>query len=396
MSWKRSLPPGTKDKLFREANGTYELEKQVNAIVKKRGYQRIETPIIEFDEVFSSEVAGESNLYRFFDPNGRLLALRPDMTMPVGRVIATTGVTLPLKLSYSGKVFRSNAEMIGAQNEINQAGIELIGYSSMKAEVESLLCAYDILESLGIPNFHLELGHAKIYQGIMDNLQLDKRAEAEFRIHLLNKSLTDLAAFTEVYPSELDAFICELPKLFGDAQTILTKTKRLLPAASPILAAVEEMEALVTLVSQSRKDSSLTVDLGIVPTMSYYTGVIFSGYADLIPDIFLRGGRYDHLVEEFDSAEVPAVGLALNLDTLSDLQYKIGTLPHLPQSEVLIHYPVSSAGEAEALQKTTPLSQLSLFETVEESLAFAKRWHYREVWLLGPSGLEKIKVGDEG
>lgn len=94
MNLNKNLPTGTRDKLFREAQAAYKIEQQVNHYFEKRGFKRIETPVIEFEDVFSSEHQADAKLYRFFDEKGRLTVLRPDMTLPIGRVVSTTGVML--------------------------------------------------------------------------------------------------------------------------------------------------------------------------------------------------------------------------------------------------------------------------------------------------------------
>ncbi|ALS03152.1 ATP phosphoribosyltransferase regulatory subunit [Enterococcus silesiacus] len=394
MKWNRSLPSGTKDKLFREANGAYQLEKQVNDIVKKRGYQRIDTPVIEFEDVFYTEEKNEKELYRFFDKQGRLLVLRPDMTMPIGRVIATTGISPPLKLSYSGKVFRSNDDMLGEQNELTQAGIELVGYSSLKAEVECITCAVEILEELTIPNFHFELGHAQIFRLIVLSLGLDEVAKTELENYFNHKSLTDLKQFVERYPSELDAFICAVPKLFGEADEVLPIAKSLLPKESKIIQVIDELEKLMGIVKSYHQNISLTVDLGLVALMDYYTGILFSGYADLVPDIFLRGGRYDHLAEQFGHPVIPAVGLGINLDTLVALQYQLNNLASLDQPTTLVHSSLTQLAKAEALVKEHPDYQLSLFETLDEALKYGEKWQYQQIIEVTQDKIQVIKVGD--
>lgn len=394
MKWNRSLPSGTRDKLFREANGAYQLEKQVNDIVKKRGYQRIDTPVIEFEDVFYSEEKNEKEFYRFFDKQGRLLVLRPDMTMPIGRVIATMGIQPPLKLSYSGKIFRSNDAMLGEQNEVTQVGIELIGYTSLKADVECITCAVEILEELKIPNFHFELGHAQIFRLIVQFLKLDDQAKTNLQLYFNNKSLTDLNQFVALYPSELDAFICAIPKLFGEPHEVLSIARELLPKSSKIIQVIDELDRVVQIIKSLHSKISLTVDLGLVALMDYYTGVLFSGYADLVPDIFLRGGRYDHLAEQFGHSIIPAVGLGINLDTLVTLQYQLNNLASLEQPTTLVHSSLALLSKAEALVKENPDYQLSLFETVEEAISYGKKWRYHQVIEVTQDTIRKIKVGD--
>ncbi|MGG5343332.1 ATP phosphoribosyltransferase regulatory subunit [Enterococcus sp. AZ192] len=395
MKWNRSLPSGTRDKLFREANGAYQLEKKVNDVVTHRGYQRVDTPIIEFEEVFLNKDSNLQDCYRFFDKNGRLLVLRPDMTKPIGRVIATAGIQPPLKLSYSGKIFRANDEMLGEQNELTQAGIELIGYSSLKAEVECLVCAVDILNTLAIPNFHIELGHAKIFRLIVSSLNLNAKEKSDLQSCFENKNLTDLSRFTAKHPSKLDAFICAIPELFGEATEVIEKARTILPKQSEIMQVIGELEELTTVMNRQYPDLSLTLDLGHVALMDYYTGVLFSGYADLAADIFLRGGRYDHLAEQFGSKMIPAVGLGINLDTLVAIQYQCGELAALNQPTTLVHSSLASLPWAEALVKENTGYQLSLFDSLEEALNYGKKWHYKQIIEIDEQGIQTKKAVNE-
>lgn len=384
MNWKRSLPSGSRDKLFRAAAGAFTLEQKVCQVFKTRGYQRIETPVIEFEDVFRLKTDLGAEHYRFFDRKGRLLTLRPDMTLPIGRVVATTGVTPPLKLFYSGKIFRSSDEMLGEQNEQTQAGIEIIGYSSVKAEVECLLCAGAVLAALAITDYHIELGHATIYQEMLRLLQLSEKDAEHFHQLLADKSITGLRAFVVEHPSSLDDFICHLPFLFGEVEKTIEQAREL--TDNPVLLqAFADMLQLKKLVDQSGKVISLTVDMGMTQALSYYTGLIFRGYADLIPEQFLSGGRYDGLSDYFDDARLPAVGMGLNLDILIDLQYRLNIFPKPPVPATLIHYDLAALQAAEELHQQIADSVLSLFDDLEESIDFARLWGYQQVIEVSPA-----------
>lgn len=137
------------------------------------------------------------------------------------------------------------------------------------------------------------------------------------------------------------------------------------------------------------------MDLGLVALMDYYTGVLFSGYADLVPDIFLRGGRYDHLAEQFGHPVIPAVGLGINLDTLVALQYQINNLASLNQPTTLVHSSLIHLTKAEELVKENPDYQLSLFETVEEAMKYGEKWRYQQIIEVTQDKIRVIKVGDQ-
>lgn len=386
---KKQLPAGTHDKLFRRAHGVYQLEAKINEFLNARSFQRIETPTIEFAEVFEDE-HNQDDLYRLFDHQGRLLTLRPDMTLPVGRVVASTKVELPLKLMYSGKVFRYHDEMKGLQNEFTQAGVEIIGFTSIKAEVEAILTAESLLRTLNVPAFHIEIGHAGIFSKIVDELGLAKCDVETLKLHLLNKSITDLYAFTKVFPSVLDQFIAEIPKLFGNVETVLKEARHLLPENHPILADLTEIETLYQLFpTQTQK--ILAVDLGMVGTMDYYTGIMFSSYSEGIPENFLSGGRYDYLFKRFDMPQTSSVGWAINLESVFDLLFKQKT--EFRKDKVLLHFNTEDANKAAGL--VSEKVELSLFDTLDETCQFASKWQYDQVWYFEDNNLIKQEVNHD-
>ncbi|MBC1373882.1 ATP phosphoribosyltransferase regulatory subunit [Listeria booriae] len=371
MKWNRNLPIGTRDKLFKEAASAYDMEHQVNRLFHARGYQRIETPVIEFDDVFSA--INDMNLYRFFDKKGRLTVLRPDMTSPIGRVISTTGVTPPLKLCYSGKVFRANEELAGERNEMTQAGIEIIGFASIKAEIECITSAIGVLKQLGITDFQIEIGHAAIYQAIVQTLGLQEKDEEAFRQALQNKSLFGIRSFVASHPSAMDAFILALPRLFGSVDTI--QEARDLTDNVVILEALAQMETIVQVVDAPEH---LSVDIGLVQELHYYTGAIFRGYADMSAVHFLSGGRYDSLFAQFGEDNWPAVGLALNLDEIVSLKRR--TLKNKDaDAKVFIHYSLETTQLAEEVLAQTPNASLSFFDELSESIAYAEKWQFSKL-----------------
>ncbi|SJZ56510.1 ATP phosphoribosyltransferase regulatory subunit [Pilibacter termitis] len=383
---KKQLPAGVQDKLFRRANGVYQLEAQMNELLRVRGFQRIETPTIEFAEVFEDE-QNQDSLYRFFDHQGRMLTLRPDMTLPVGRVVASTKIDLPLKLLYSGKVFRYHDEMKGLQNEITQVGIEIIGFPSAKAEIEAILTAEYVLRKLEVPNFHLELGHASIFKKIIDELSLGEQKAEELKGLLLSKNITELFAFTQEFPSDLSKFIAEIPLLFGDVKNVIDKAKHLLPENHPIMEDLYEIEQLF-LLFPSKTQEILRVDLGMIGVMDYYTGIMFAGFSEGIPENFLNGGRYDYLFKRFEMSSTTSVGWAMNLELVFDLLYK--TQNNQRKNKILVHF------ETEEIAQVTDLvnaeTELSLFANLSETLDYAKKWGYREVWYFKNGEFNKQEV----
>lgn len=308
---KLTLPTGMHDKLFKRARVTYEMERDISDLLLDKGFHRIETPTLEHFEVFDDQIQPQH--YHLFDKTGELLALRPDRTSQVGRIIASTQVQTPIKFSYSGKVFQYNEELRGLENESTQAGVEIVGFPATEAVLEAIVTAKDALNLLNLPSYQFEFSHAAILQTVFDRLELTETEEGELRGLIQSKSITALNEFVAQHPSDFDSFISHLPVLFGESRAVL-KEARSLVEDQALLQAFDEMEQV--LAELSKILPTTTVDLGQVFSMPYYTGLTFKVFGDKVPDAFASGGRYDRLFERFGFEKLTAIGWAIDIDSI--------------------------------------------------------------------------------
>ena len=308
---KTSLPIGMHDKLFKRARMTYKIENDISNLLMEKGFNRIETPTLEHFEVFEDEL--QANHYHFFDKTGELLTLRPDITSQIGRVIASTQVETPVKFSYSGKVFNYNEELRGLINEHTQAGIEIVGYPAEKAIAEAVLSAKEALDTAQVSSYQFEFSHAAVLQTIFTSLRLEEEIGQKLQDKIKNKNITGLNEFTKKYPSDFDALLKELPFLFGRGQDVLDRARKLVNHPE-ILAALEALEDLLR--QLAAYVSNVHIDLAQIPSMPYYTGVMFKVFGDRVPDAFVSGGRYDKLFERFGAKELTAVGWSVDIDSI--------------------------------------------------------------------------------
>lgn len=321
---KTTLPTGMHDKLFKRARAMYEIEHNISDLLIAKGFNRIETPTLEHFEVFNDSVS--SNTYNLFDKQGDLLSLRPDITSQIGRVIASTRVNTPIKFSYSGKVFNYNEEMRGLANEHTQAGIEIVGYPVKEALSEAILAAKEALDVAKVKSYQFEFSHAAILQQVFEELELDKDSAIRLSTAIRDKNITGLNEFTKAHPSAFDVFIKNLPYLFGESDEVISKARQLV-SHEGILSALDDIEELTTSLESSL--GKVTLDLGQLSQMPYYTGIMFKVFGEKVPDAFVSGGRYDKLFERFGATELSAVGWAIDVDSIyqaihDDLHYEGG------------------------------------------------------------------------
>ena len=157
------------------------------------------------------------------------------------------------------------------------------------------------------------MSHAAILQTIFETLALPQDAGEALAQAIRDKNITQLNTFTKRYPSELDAFLKALPFLFGESYQVLDKA-RYLVENERILAALTDLEMLLEQVSDVLTESY--IDLAQMPTMPYYTGVMFKVFGNKVPDAFASGGRYDKLFERFGATKLTAVGWAVDIDAI--------------------------------------------------------------------------------
>ncbi len=378
--WKRANPNGTRDILFEECTLKAEVEQRLRRIFLTRGYGEVRTPTIEFYDVFSfqNRPIDEEKMYKFFDHRGRILVLRPDMTIPIARVVGSTAMKPPLKITYSGNIFRSHETMTGKYNELTQTGIEIIGIDNLRAEVECIVSAITALQAVGVTQFKIEIGQVELYKSIVKKLSLTEDDEAILRNHIENKSYTGLSSFIENKNFDgNDATIRllqRLPKLFGGLE-VIEEAERL-ATNKEMKQAIGRVRQIYETVEKLGLGHYLSVDLGMVQNLHYYTGVIFRGYAYEIGEELLSGGRYDELMQQFGEP-LPAIGLALQVDQIVRVLKEISEPSKNEPADVLIHYRLENIEEAERLRslfsKDGLKVELSLFATLKETFHYAKK-----------------------
>ncbi len=359
-------PEGTKDLLFGECIVRRNIENTLLDLFKSRGYSEMITPGFEFFDVFNlnSRYFPQENLYKMTDNKGRLLVMRPDSTMPIARVVATRlrDAVMPLKLCYNQTVYRTEPALKGRSDEMVQAGVELIGSDSRMADLEVLSMAADSLKSFGM-EFSLEIGHIGVFKELVGKLETTDKTKEKIRRLIETKNFPALNDLLDTLgKSPVTEALKTLPALFG-GEEVFDKAAELMPDDN-ITRILDELRGVYNDISELYGNAgSITVDLGIVNKTDYYTGLIIKGYLQGHGDEVISGGRYDKLISEF-GYDVPAVGFAVNVNSIAALIEKNGVLPAVPKPDVVVF--AGEGCEVEALRKSQELREQGL--VVENAL----------------------------
>lgn len=395
MKNKLITPEGTRDYLFEEAAARNFVAKQVGQVFSCRGFVEVQTPGIEFLDVFTDSNAGMpvEYMYKLVDAKGRLMAVRPDSTMPIARLCATRlqQESLPLRLYYKQSIFLAEPVMRGRSDQVLQMGVEYIGGKGFAADLDILTAAVDTLSTLGVGRF--EIGHIGIFNALMDGMRLNAGQREQVRTLIEAKNypaLNDL--LDRVGRNAFSDAMKQLPRLFGD-ERVFAKAKALF-TDEVTLGELDYLERLYRTLVEILPDADIKVDLGLVNRNDYYTGIVFRGYLEGIGREVLTGGRYDHLLESFGRT-APAVGFAVNIDAAAQyLCRRNGVSVAKPQ--LLIHgepgYEVETFRRQREQIAQGIICEVSAFETEGEALAYAKANRIGRILYVGAAGCREAMV----
>ncbi|MBI5287037.1 MAG: ATP phosphoribosyltransferase regulatory subunit [Deltaproteobacteria bacterium] len=315
-----SLPQGVKDILPEEAERVRQVASGISSILEGYGFKRVITPLLEYLDVLSLGLEADlkDRVFKFVDPaTGRIVAIRPDITPQVARVVASRmrDCPRPIKVWYDESVLRYPAQG-GKPRELFQVGAEYIGSSSPEADAELIIIAIEVLKGLGLEDFKIDIGDVGFFKRLLKGLEIDKEIEARVREVV---SIKDRSALEGLLPAlvwrkgeEAGELLMELPALFG-GRDVINRARGLVKG--DISSALDNLDCILDIIEKKGYAGFVTVDLGEVRGFDYYTGVIFEGFARGVGKALLTGGRYDNLLERYGWPS-PATGLAFDVENI--------------------------------------------------------------------------------
>ncbi|MFC1616916.1 ATP phosphoribosyltransferase regulatory subunit [Candidatus Margulisiibacteriota bacterium] len=213
---------------------------------------------------------------KFFDSEGHTLILRPDYTTPIARLVASRmqNAEKPLRLYYLDSVFRQAEKGKHQDLEIMQAGIELIGNNSPKADAEVIAICCEIISGLGFKNFGIDIGHTDFVSQLSEK---EKKA-------LINGNYLELGYIPDRGGLEIINEHHELAILYNELKS-------------------------------KGWGENISFNKGLIRDISYYSGIVFECYIPNMGKVIGSGGRYDNLISKF-GYDTPAVGFSLDVNLL--------------------------------------------------------------------------------
>lgn len=314
-------PAGVRDYLPFAVEKLREIERRVLDCMAGWGYCQIMTPTMEYyDTVGVASSTSDQKLFKLLNNRGTTMVLRSDMTTPIARVVSSLlkEEPLPLRLSYHANVFRSIEEEAGKEAEFYQTGVELVGDDSAEADAEVVALAVASLQAAGVSSFKIALGHVGFLNGLLEEAIPGREdVQQELKARLLRRDFVgyrEILARLDLSAGQRDE-LAGILKLRGGKEVCREALE--LSNNSLVQSSIEYLSAVWEALEDFDVARHVIIDLTMIGDFSYYTGLIFEGYAADIGFPVCGGGRYDKLLQQF-GRPAPATGFSLKTNRILD------------------------------------------------------------------------------
>lgn len=377
-------PGGVKDTYGIECARKLNVEKEVHNVMKLYGFRDIETPTFEYFDIFSKErgTVQSKEMFKFFDRGNNTLVLRPDVTPSIARCVAKyhREEEMQIRLCYTGNTFVNTSPYKGKLQEVTQVGAELYNDDTSDADAEMIAIMVECLLKSGLKEFQLEVGHADIFRGLVEEAGFNDYETEELRRLIVSKNFFGVEELLDnlTVAESLKEIFQKLPELLGNLEECVafvrerTKSERVLAALERLV----KVEAVLELYGVS---DYVTIDFSMLSQYSYYTGVIFRAYTYGNGEALATGGRYDGLVKQF-GMDAPAIGLAIVIDQLMLALTRQNLFEECTLGGTILLYPqslrkeaVAYAGECRKKGQEIQMLRKSSKKSFEEYKEYAKR-----------------------
>ncbi|WP_142857796.1 histidine--tRNA ligase [Salinigranum halophilum] len=395
---------GFRDFYPEEMTARREVLDAVEDTAARYGFREVGTPALERVQMYVDKSGEEivDELYTFEDKGGRDVALTPELTPTVARMVVARGQELskPIKWVSTRPFWRYEQVQQGRFREFYQTNVDVFGSSEPDADAEVLAFAADALTNLGLSagEFEFRVSHRDILGGLLESMgegvdvrdairAVDKSAKVERNeyydlLHDAGLSYDQAREFDDLLSSgDLDALVD------------FAGTER-------VEAAVENLRAVLAATEDFGVREHCTLSLETARGLDYYTGVVFECFDTTgeVSRAVFGGGRYDDLIESFGGQPTPAVGVALGDATLQLLCERAGVWP---AEELSTDYYVLTVGDTREVAARIARDLRSRGHVVEtdlsdrgfgSQLSYADGINARTVVIVGEQDLENDEV----
>ncbi|MEM1581490.1 MAG: histidine--tRNA ligase [Candidatus Bathyarchaeia archaeon] len=402
----RQTVRGMRDLLPDEAWRLRFIEECSRRLADLYGYEEVITPVIEYYDLLAAKIGEENRrrMYVFEDLGGRKVALRPEFTASIARLVATkmTSSPRPMRLFSVGSLYRYDEPQLGRYREFWQANYELIGSSRPEADAEVISLTCDLLGVVGLKKYMMKINHIGVLRGILGYEGLSEDQQNTIMQLLDKKDWNGALKLAEEYGAS-GRCINSLKMLFDirgeDKNAVFERISEAVEGYPGALNALSNLGEIVDLVEDGGVNVKFYFEAGFARGLEYYTGIIFEAFVPELNIAVGGGGRYDRLIEIFGGGEVPAVGVAIGIDRIMLAMEKQGVNPLKPQKTRVLVIPIEEKNIADAFKISVMLRRSNISAEVEvmrrslsRALSDASRREITHTVIVGPREISEGKA----
>lgn len=343
----------------------------LRSLYGKYGYLPFKMSKFEEYELYvkNKDFLVSDSVITFNDTNGKLLALKPDVTLSIIKN-GQDEKGVKQKVYYSENVYRISGSTRQFK-EIMQTGLECIGDIDLYDvfEVVSLACAS--LEKIS-NKYVIEISHLGVLSSLLDSINTSEEFKGAIMDCIKQKNAHEIVKICEEYSVDEEnvLLLCEFVSMYGNAHTVIDRLSKLKISGDFDLA-IEELKSVVALLDKTEYKDNIRLDFSIVNDMNYYNGIVFNGFVEGVCETVLFGGRYDKLLNKM-GRNSKGIGFAVYVDLLEGLsKEKRGY-----DVDVLILY--NEKTDAEKLSKTVN-EYISKGYSVTTQKSIPEKIRYKEI-----------------
>jgi ATP phosphoribosyltransferase regulatory subunit len=371
------LPTGARDLLPLDVVQKRWIESRIQSVFQAWGYQRIITPTLERLETLVAGGAVEpKSVIQLLGNGADVLGLRPELTASIARAYAARlgadRSSCPQRLYYNANVFRQiPAGGYPGQQEYYQTGVELLGGAGLLADGEILLLLADCLKQINLPTWKIVLGDAGLTSGLLNSFPEQYREQIRHCLARLDRITLENMPI----PDEARSRALELLDLRGAPPDVLSRLLSLSWIADRTTE-INHLKSLVELWQTHMPTDALVIDLSLIQTFDYYTGIVFEVVSDR--RVVAQGGRYDRLLGIYHPQGIsfPSIGFCLNLEDLQKVS--IQNLPTRGQTSTCLVVPIAPSLANAAFSQAANLRQQFPQQAIEIELEFRSQQEVRD------------------
>lgn len=294
--------------LKREERAVFDLR----SLYRRYGYRQYKMGKFEEYDLYvrNKDFLVSDGIITFTDTNGRLLALKPDVTLSIIKNMTDAPGTVH-KVCYNENVYRISGSTRHFK-EIMQTGLECIGDIDLYNMCEVIMLAAESLKAVS-DDYILDISHLGIISAITDELGLEE-PDIDALVRCLGEKNAD--GIQKIIGAENASAVTALVNAYGEPRKVISELRPIISRKA--VTALDELETIIDILEANGYADRIRLDFSILNDMNYYNGIVFRGYINGIPSGVLAGGQYDRLMQKM-GRKSRAIGFALYLDLLERL-----------------------------------------------------------------------------